>query len=301
MRILTFARESYPVSHPASFVALHQNMALEELGHLVHLYRLDRPPMPLNDYLEAFDFDLFFCDIELLASRNLWETLYKFRAREAVRMVAVQYTPDGAHDAAWDLIDFAVTPWRGPSVEARARARDLRYLPLGYNGALHKPQATETEIGPVFVGNVTGMKSAEAESYLAALRSDHVVLCVGPGSEQPYLDPFALGRVYASARCLPNFHHESEKGRDAMLNERFWQSARCGTPVNDYSWLMSELWDEELTKAFCFADKARWQARVRALHAGTAALEPEMLARLRESVREHSYAHRMRQLLDWLA
>ena len=126
------------------------------------------------------------------------------------------------------------------------------------------------------------------------------MICFGPGFEQKFLDPFVLGNAYAAARCLPNFHYSWEKDQDCMLNERFWQAARCGVPVNDYSPLMDEIFGAALGEYFCFADKGKWQDRVRALNSGADSANPELLNKLDEALTDHSYHDRMKQLLEWL-
>jgi hypothetical protein len=151
------------------------------------------------------------------------------------------------------------------------------------------------------VGNTTGAREQEAEAYLKTLRDERAVLCIGPGHEQKYLDPFMLGRIYSAARCLPNFHYAAETGADWMLNERFWQGARCGTPVNDRSPLMEELWSGTLLSTFCFADRQAWQNRVRRLNSGADQVPPEVISELDRSLAGHSYDDRMRRLIEWLA
>jgi hypothetical protein len=299
MRILFLTEESYPAHNPVSFIQFHQSMALEELGHEVHIYNCTRPPLSLVDYLQAYDFDLILLELSQARPDALWRALRQFRRTEPIRLVGTLNRLVWPAPSAWDVVDFTVTPWKGESVEALGRMRDLRYLPLGYNASLHTRETDLQPLGPVFVGNTLGDRSGEAAQYLEALRLEHVVLCIGPGFEQKYLDPFMLSRVYAASRCLPNVHYGRQKGRDCILNERFWQAGRCGIPVNDYSPMMNEVFDDELVKEFCFADTREWQERVRRLNSG-AVVNPRLLARLDESLTGHSYRDRMLALLQWL-
>jgi hypothetical protein len=301
MKILALCEESYPVMLPESYVLFHQSMSLERLGHEVHLFNLRKPVLPLLEYLDAYDFDLIYLDLEHLRSHTILQYLRQFRTYEPMRVVASLFTLPPPPEPVWGVVDFAVTPWKGKSVDTIARERDLRYLPLGYNPVLHARNPDLPPLGPVFVGNTIGKREQEADAYLKTLREERTVLCIGPGHEQKYLDPFMLGRVYAAARCLPNFHYAAETGADWMLNERFWQSARCGIPVNDRSPLMEELWGETLLKTFCFADRQAWQDRVRRLNSGADRVQGEMIAELDRSLNGHSYDDRMRQLIGWLA
>ena len=50
MRILAPVFESYPAQHPASFILMHQSMALEDMGHEVHLFNITRPLYRLADF-----------------------------------------------------------------------------------------------------------------------------------------------------------------------------------------------------------------------------------------------------------
>jgi len=84
------------------------------------------------------------------------------------------------------------------------------------------------------------------------------------------------------------------------LNKRFWQTARCGLPVNDFNPLISEVWDRTLLENFAFADKRRWQDRVRSLHSGATTVDAAIVAKLADSMAGHSYTDRMKTLLAWL-
>ena len=300
MRILTFSRESYPAGDPAGYALLHQSMALADMGHDVHLYNLTRPPLRLTDYLDSYELDLVFLNVELLRSDWIRRTLQSYRRNEAVHMVGALYSMPPPPPQALDCLDFVFTPWKGSTVTALAETIDIRYLPFGYNAILHKRTMEVPTLGPIFVGNTTAEKQAEAEEYLRDLRDRRIVLCIGPEFEQKHMDPFALGRVYAAARCLPNFHYSWTKGDDLILNERFWQTARCGVPVNDYHALMAEVLDKYLVENFCFADKRIWQERIRSLNAGESGVDPEALSRLDAVLAGHSYHHRMMQLMDWI-
>jgi hypothetical protein len=299
MRILFLTEESYPTQNAVSFIQFHQSMALEELGHEVHLYNCTKPPLNLMDYLQAYEFDLILLELSQSLRDTLWRALHQFRRTEAVRLIGTMNRLSHPPPAAWDLIDFTVTPWHGETVDALRRTRDIRYLPLGYNASLHRRETDLQQLGPVFVGNTLGDRAHEAEEYLGVLRLEQVVLCIGPGFEQKYLDPFMLGRVYAASRCVPNLHYSREKGKDCILNERFWQAGRCGIPVNDHSPLMDQVWDRVLVKEFCFADKPEWQDRVRQLNSG-ARVDSGLITRLDESFAGHSYRNRMLGLLQWL-
>ncbi len=300
MRILAFTLESYPNLRPASFVLLHQSMALEDMGHEVHLYNLSRRPIRLTDYLDAYDFDLVIVEVEFLRGEELFRSLRQYRRTAAVRMVGALYSLPPPPPAVWELFDFTFTPWKGRTVSELVTTVDLRSLPLGYSAQLHRRSTDLPPLGPVFVGNAAGELQAEADRYLRKLRDERVVLCIGPGFEQKYMDPFMLGRIYAAARCLPNFHHGQEKGEDLILNERFWQSARCGIPVNDHHALMDEVWHPCLVREFCFDDLNSWQERIRLLNSGQVSVPAEVTARLDEALKGQSYHDRMRQLLEWL-
>jgi hypothetical protein len=300
MRILAFARESYPSSFSTSYVLLHQSMALEELGHEVHLFNLGKHPLVLRDYLEAFDFDLIFLDLDFLNSEPLLRTLRQYRRIEAMHVVGALSKLPPPPDDAWEVVDFSVTPWKGETISALGAKFDLRYLPFAYNAKLHRRTNGSPLIGGVFVGNTAGDKSQEAGERLAKLREERVIHCVGPGFEEKYMDPFTLGQAYAASRCLPNFHYSWEKGKNFILNERFWQTARCGIPVNDYSPLMNEVFDNTLAETFCFADKRQWQDRIRRLNSGADVPGTELLQKLDNSMMGHSYHDRMKQLLEWL-
>ncbi len=298
MRILAFTREAYPSGCAASFVLMHQSMALEEMGHEVHHYNPDNPPLGLTAYLQSFDFDLIFLDLEFLRSTPLRRVLAEYRRTERVRVVGALYKLPAPPDAAWDAVDFTVTPWKGETPSDLARRRDLRYLPLAYNARLHRRGSAAD--GCLFVGNTTGERKAEADGHLAELIDRRCVSCAGPGFAVRYVDPFALGRIYASARCLPNFHYSWEKSGDCILNERFWQTARCGIPVNDYSPLMDEIFEKNLLEHFCFADNSIWQERICALHAGVESAPPELIQKLDGALEGHSYHDRMKLLLEWI-
>jgi hypothetical protein len=301
MRILAPVFESYPAQHPASFILMHQSMALEDMGHEVHLFNITRPLYRLADYLEAYEFDLVYLDLEVLRSADLLRTLREYRRKEPIHLVAAMYALPPPPDEAWEIVDFAVTPWQGRTVEALSGKADVRYLPLGYNSQLHRRETDLPPLGPVFVGNSTGARQAEAEERLKNLSESRLVLCIGPGFEQKYLDPFMLGRVYAAARCLPNFHYRPPDEGNWMLNERFWQAARCGIPVNDFLPLMADVWDKVLLESFCYSERNTWYERVRSLHAGDVTVKAALLQHLDHSLEGHSYRDRMRQLLAWLA
>jgi hypothetical protein len=301
MRILMFCREGYPVQHPTSYVVMHHAMALQDLGHDVHIYNLARRVVRLADYLEAYEFDLLIVDVEFLASEELRRTLRQYRKTTAVHAAGALYSLPPPHQRVWEVLDFAFTPWKGKSISALAGTVDIRYLAFGYSETLHRRQTDISQLGPMFVGNCTGRRQAETEAYLQELRDDRVVLCVGPGFEQNYLDPFVLGRIYAAARCLPNFHYLWAKGEDLVLNERFWQSARCGIPVNDYHPLMKEVFDPVLLRNFCFDDKQDWLDRVRKLNSGEAVVPADLLEHLGATIAGNSYHDRMKQLLSWIA
>jgi hypothetical protein len=298
MRILAFARESYPSSCATSYILMHQSMALEEMGHEVHYYNPEKHPLGLTGYLHSFDFDLIFLDLEFLRSLPLLRILAQYRHAEPVHAVGALYKLPAPPDPAWELVDFTITPWKGETISALAEKNDLRYLPLAYNARLHQRQSGFN--GGIFVGDTTGDRQQEAGDRLAELISRRCVSCVGPGFADKYVDPFMLGRVYASSRCLPNFHYSWEKYGDCVLNERFWQTARCGIPVNDYSQLMNEVFDKNLLEHFCFADKRIWQDRIGALNSGAETVNPEMIQKLDDALKGHSYHDRMKQLLDWL-
>jgi hypothetical protein len=300
MRVLIFCREGYPVGHSTSYVLMHQAMALQEMGHDVHLYNFPKWSVRLPDYLDAYEFDLLVVDLEFLEGNDLPQILRQYRKTTAVHAVGALYSLPPPPERVWELLDFGFTPWKGRTIAALARTVDIRYLPFGYNEALHRRQTDIAPLGAVFVGNSTGKRQLESQEYLLGLKRDRVVLCVGPGFEKNYLDPFMLGRVYAAARCLPNFHYHWAKGEDVLLNERFWQSARCGIPVNDYHPLMREVFDESLVKSFCFDDKQDWLDRVRMLNSGETVVPAELLERLDAAIAGNSYHDRMKQLLGWL-
>ena len=301
MRVLALAHESYPTRFARSFALLHQAMALEELGHEVHLYNVHKPPLPLAAYLEAYDLDLILGDLDLVATDTVRTPLAKFRRLAPVRVIGFLYSLPGPAEAAWELVDFAATPWRGATVERLARNHDLRYLPFGYNRRLHRRAGELPRLGAVYAGNLTSTEDrAEAQEYLAPLVDERTVLPIGAGFAQPYLDPYALGSVYAAARCLPNFHYARAKGEDLLLNERFFQTSRCGIPVHDYSPLMEEVLGKELAGTFCVPGKTCWQDRVRALVAGVEQVDTRLLDRLDAAFEGHSYHERMQQLLNWI-
>jgi hypothetical protein len=279
---------------------MHQSMALEDLGHEVHFYNLNKHPLSLTDYVQSFEFDLIFVDLELLRSQPLLRILMRFRKSTPVKLVGALYRLPAPPDAAWEIADFTVTPWKGASIAARSLKFDVRYLPLAYNDRLHRRKTGSHELPGLFVGNSSGERQEEADVYLAQLIEDRSVLGIGPGFAEKYVDPFALGSFYASARCLPNFHYSWEKAADCILNERFWQTARCGIPVNDHSPLMEEVFDRELLENFCFADARRWKERVRGLSSGTDIPNPSLLQKLHSALTGHSYHNRMGQLLEWL-
>jgi hypothetical protein len=299
MRVLAFTRESYPSSYSTSYILMHQSMALEELGHEVHYYNPDKHPLGLTDYLHSFDFDLIFLDLEFLRSLPLLRILAQYRRIEPVRVVGALYRLPAPTGPVWEITDFTITPWKGETISALAQNYDLRYLPLAYNARLHQRKTGHIG-GSVFVGDTTGEKQQEADAYLAELTNDHCISCAGPGFADKFIDPFALGHVYASSRCLPNFHYSWEKSGDCILNERFWQTARCGIPVNDYSPLMTEILDKSLLEQFCFADKHHWQDRVRALQSGSESVHPTTIQELSDALNGHGYHDRMKQLLDWI-
>jgi hypothetical protein len=298
MRILAFARESYPSNYPTSYILMHQSMAMEELGHEVHYYQPDKNPLGLTDYLDSFDFDLFFLDLEFLRSTPLLRILSKYRRIEAVHVVGALYSLPAPPGPAWDIVDFTITPWKGKTTSDLAAQFDLRYLPLAYSAQLHRRNSSSS--CGIFAGNTTGNKQEEAGGYLDELIKERGVFCIGPGFAEKYVDPFLLGRLYASSRCLPNFHYSWEKSGDCILNERFWQTARCGIPVNDYSPLMDEVFEKDLIEQFCFPDIRRWQDRVRNLNSGAEKVHPALVQKLDDSLKGHSYTDRMIQLLDWL-
>ncbi len=300
MRILAFSRESYPLNQPAMYPLLHQSMALTEMGHDVHLYNFSKQVLRLTDYLDSYEFNLVIVDVDMLHSNGLRRTLYDYRRREAVHMVGALYTLPPPPAQAFDCLDFTFTPWRGKTVSALAGTVDIRYLAFGYSALLHKRSTGAPNLGPIFVGDTTAKGQEQAEEYLNDLRNQRIVLCIGPGFDRKYLDPFALGGVYAAARCLPNFHYSRAKGDDLLLNERFWQAARCGVPVNDYHALMGEVLDKGLLETFCFADKRAWQERIRSLNAGESFVNPETLSRLDEALAGHSYHDRMKKLMEWI-
>jgi hypothetical protein len=298
MRILAFTRESYPSNYPSSYVLMHQSMALEDLGHEVHYYMPDKHPLGLKDYLYSYDFDLIFLDLEFLRSIPLSRILAQYRRVEPVRVVGTLYSLPAPAGSAWEVVDFTITPWKGETITVLAGQFDVRHLPLGYNERLH--QRKSISAGSIFVGNTTGNRRKEAGGYLDQLISERRIVCAGPGFEEKYMDPFVLGRIYASSCCLPNFHYSWEKSGDCILNERFWQTARCGIPVNDYSPLMDEVFEKDLLEQFCFADTRNWQNRVRNLNSGTETVHPAVIKKLDESLKGHSYTDRMKQLLDWI-
>lgn len=301
MRVLAFCRESYPSAFSSSYALMHQSMALEELGHEVHLYNIRRRPLRLPDYLQAHEFGLIIIDTDLLSIDEIWRTLRQYRRMEPVRVLgALNRLPAPPDGPAWDFIDLVFTPWKGETVDRLASNRHIKYLPLGYNSRLHKRETNLPPLGPVFVGNTAAERRHEADEYLAELCAERVVLCLGPGFEQKSLDPLMLGSVYAAARCLPNFHYSWEKDKALRLNERFWQTARCGLPVNDFSPLMTEIWDRTLLENFAFADKRQWQDRVRSLHSGATTVDAAIVAKLNDSMIGHSYTDRMKALLAWL-
>jgi hypothetical protein len=300
MRILACTRESYPVKFPASYVLLHQSMALEELGNEVHYYNIDRHPLGITEYLQSFDFDLVLLDFEFLHSPSLVRLLLQFRCRQPIRVVGSLYGFPVPDDSAWEVVDFVFSPWKGETISALTAKFDLRYLPLAYNATLHRREPGPAKVGGVFAGNTTAQREVESREYLGALSQEPAILWIGPGFQEKHLDPFALGPVYAASRCLPNFHYSWEKSGDCILNERFWQTARCGIPVNDYSPLMDEVLGRSLLPHFCFADKRHWQERVRALSSGSETVDPGLLQQLDDALAGHSYHHRMKQLLEWL-
>ncbi|HYK87675.1 MAG TPA: hypothetical protein VE398_02825 [Acidobacteriota bacterium] len=301
MRILLFCSEGYPVGNSTSYALLHQSMALADMGHDVHLYNLNRRPIRLTDYLDAYEFDLVIIDVDHLRSEETWRSLRQYRRTTALRAVGVLYTLPPPPERVWEVLDLAYTPWKGKTFLSLARTVDIRYLPFGYNASLHRRRRDVRQLGPVFVGNTTGGRHAEAQEYLGELSEQRVVLCVGPGFTQDYLDPFVLGGIYSAARCLPNFHYSWAKAEDMILNERFWQSARCGVPVNDYHPLMDEVLEESLVASFCFRDRLEWQDRVRRMNTEEAPVPADILVRLDTALAGNSYHDRMRQLLDWLA
>jgi len=300
VRILLPCRENYPALEASSYVFFHQSMALEELGHEVHWFNLSRPPMRFLDYLDAYDFDLIYLDTLALEDPFFVRSLAYYRNRQPVRVVGAIFTLPNAVISGLSLTDLCVTPWRGPAIERLGHEAEIRYLPLGYSSMLHRRGADPPRLGPVFVGNLSGRNGDGFADGLAPLHGERVVLCIGPSFEQKFLDPFMVGTVYASSRCLPNFHAPGEKGENRMLNERFWQTARCGVPVNDYSNLMEEVLDAGLREQICFAGVERWQERIRRLNACPGEF-PEDLKRCLDRVLDpHSYNSRMKQLLDWI-
>jgi len=301
MRVLAFCQESYPSEFSSSYILMHQSMAFEELGHEVHLYNVRRRPLRLADYLQVFSFDLIILDTDLLNTDEIWRTLRQHRRIEPLRVVgALNRLPAPQEGPAWDVVDLVFTPWKGDAIERLASNRPVRYLPLAYNSRLHRRETNLPPLGPVFVGNTGGDRQREAREYLGDLASERAVLCLGPAFEQKSLDPLMLGPVYAAARCLPNFHYSWEKESSLILNERFWQTGRCGLPVNDFSPLMSEIWDRTLLENFAFADKREWRDRVRGLNSGAAKIDAAMIVRLDDSMAGHSYTDRVKTLLAWL-
>lgn len=300
MRILGMCREKYPAQSWTGFVLFHQALALEELGHELHVFVPAHSPVGLPDYLDAYTFDLLYIDAALLGSEGLLRTLRACRRSVPVRVVAALFELPGPPERSWELVDFGVTPWQGRTVEALRRTVDLRYLPLGYNARFHRRVAGLPVVPAVFVGNTTGPRAEEAAVRLGDLRREGSLLCIGPAFEQKRVDPFSLGRIYSAARCAPNFHYAWCRGDDAILNERFWQSAACGIPVNDSNPLVAEVFDADLRRSFCFDDREEWRDRIRQLASGRDAVEQATLDRLAEAMRGHSYLDRMSRLLEWL-
>jgi hypothetical protein len=298
MRILAFTQESYPANCAASYVLMHQSMALEEMGHEVHCYNPDKHPLGLTGYLQSFNFDLIFIDLDFLRSMPLLRILTQYRRIEPIHAVGALYKLPAPPASSWEAVDFTITPWKGETISALAEKMDLRYLPLAYNARLHQRHSGSNSA--IFVGNITGDRKPEAGEYLSELLDQRCISCVGPGFSEKYVDPFLLGGVYGAARCLPNFHYSREKSSDFILNERFWQTARCGIPVNDYLPLMSEVFEKSLLEHFCFADRRIWQDRIRALNSGIETAPAALVQKLDDAMKGHSYHDRMKQLLDWI-
>ncbi len=301
MRILCFNSEKYPARQSGGYVLLHQSMALESMGHDVHIFTLGKTSTHLADYLDAYEFELIYLDMAFLQDTGLRALMQNYRSRAAVWMVGALHALPEPDRQAWELVDFVTTPWKGARIDRLSREWDLRYLPLGYNAELHRRMGSPETLGPVYVGNAGIADKSDTGSALRTLVAEGVVLGIGPAFEKKYVDPFMLARVYSAARCLPNFHHAGEKGDDCMLNERFWQSARCGIPVNDFSPIMTEILEPSLVDAFCFDGVRDWQDRIRMLQTGADAISATLIEKLEHSMLGHSYTDRMKQLIDWVA
>lgn len=207
------------------------------------------------------------------------------------------------------LYDFFFSNSAGTEpVYRHYQARNIHYLPVGIDPEVHYPiPGTEKKYDIVFAGDWHQIR----EKTMLMLTQEFNVAIIGPWKRkiakdsplhpffirQGYFTPAEMALLFNQARIVYNLH--TWYGRWPYgVNPRLFEASGCGAfQISDNKQEIADLYerDKEVVLYENTAEVPALFARYLADDAARAAIGERALAR---TLREHTYQHRMQQLID---
>ena len=233
--------------------------------------------------------------------------------REGSPSTWVNWFPEGlgnhehlAEEAAWYDHVFVVGTDVAEHLEPRLR-RPIALLPLACDPSVYRP---DPERGQLYRANVVfaGRATRRRERLLAQLVEFGLALW-GPGWRQTALRDYCRGetvateefvRAYAGASVAVNIHHTTEEtnGPQASCNQRLFEIAAIGVPqVVDARGDLGR-WFEPGEELDVFGSVEEMKHQVAAILHHPPLGEVLGANARRRVLREHTYMHRLRRLLE---
>lgn len=218
---------------------------------------------------------------------------------------ALWWHSDAGHLPSWDQVQAVDHPWVTSS-DLVGKIPGVRYLPHGCDPSVHRPLRSRDEYraNVVFVGDATPRREALVSEVL-----EYGVAVWGSGWRRTRLKDYCRGemvevdeyvRAYAGATVALNFHREGPEGEvpsASGCNARTFELAAMGiAQVVDVRADLPALF-EPGTEILTFEDPSQLKAIVRDLVQDHERADAIGQGARRRALAEHTYVHRMQQLL----
>ena len=219
---------------------------------------------------------------------------------------ALWWHSDAGHLPSWDQVQAVDRTWVTGS-DLVAKIPGVRYLPHGCDPSVHRPLRSRDEYraNVVFVGDATPRREALVTEVLEC-----GVAVWGAGWRKTRLKDYCRGemveveeyvRAYAGATVALNFHREGPEGEvpgSSGCNARTFELAAMGiAQVVDARADLPALFAEG-SEVLTFTDPSQLKGMVKELVADHPRAEELGHAARRRALGEHTYMHRLSQVLE---